>query len=80
MIHKNMTIEQFEVIAKLLRSKEPVKTAARLVLVDGRKKADAAREAGVSLASCNNSVVRYQAVDMEIKLAYVGIIKSKKTS
>ena len=78
MTSKKMTLEQFEVIAKLLRSKEPVKTAVRLVLVDGMTKAEAAREAGVSPASCNNSVVRYQAADMEIKLAYVGIFKPKK--
>ena len=30
-----MTQAQFEVVAELLRSREPVRTAARLVLVEG---------------------------------------------
>lgn len=75
---QTMTLKQFEVIAKLLRSKEPVKTAARLVLVEGMSNAEAAREARVSPQSCSNSVVRYQAADMEIKLAYKAVIKPRK--
>lgn len=41
-----MTQAQFEVVAELLRSREPVRTAVRLVLVEGATTKDAA-DAGI---------------------------------
>lgn len=37
-----MTPEQFDLIAELIRSREPARSAARLVLVEGMEKAAAA--------------------------------------
>ena len=42
------TVEQFEVLAQLTRAREPAKTAARQVLVEGLAPADVARELEMS--------------------------------
>lgn len=65
-----MTSEQFEVLANLMRSREPAKTAARLVLVDGMAGVEAARQAGVTPQSVSNAVGRYRAADLAIRGAY----------
>ena len=65
-----MTAEQFEVLANLMRSREPAKTAARLVLVDGLAGVEAARQAGVTPQSVSNAVARYRAADAAIRGAY----------
>lgn len=55
-----MTGEQFETIALLIRAPQsPSRDAARLMLVDGYRNADAARAAGCSPASANNASQRY---------------------
>lgn len=53
-----LTAAEFDVVAKLLQSKEPAKTAARLVLVEGQSSADAARQAGVLPPSVSRVVRR----------------------
>lgn len=65
-----MDIAEFAVIAKLIRSREPVKTAAMLVLVDGMSGLDAAAHTGVSPASVSNTVTRFRYADSEIRRAY----------
>lgn len=66
MMQTNMTELEFTLIAKLIRSREPVKTAAKLVLVTGYTAPDAAREAGVAYKSCANTVARFRATHKEI--------------
>ena len=65
-----MTNEQFEVLASLMRSREPAKSAARLVLVEGWAGADAARETGLTPQSVSNAVGPYRAADAAIRSAY----------
>lgn len=65
-----MTLDQFEVIAKLIRSREPVKTAAKFVLVDGMSNIDAATEMELSAQSVSNTVSRFRAAHEEIRRAY----------
>lgn len=66
-----MNIAEFALIAKLLRSKEPVKTAAMLVLVDGKTGVEAAEATGVSTPSVSNSVKRFRYADAEIRRVYL---------
>ncbi len=52
-----MTTQQFDALAKLLRLREgPQQQAARLVLVDGLRQADAARMAGCSASALGNTL------------------------
>lgn len=52
-----MTNAQFDALAQLLRFRgTPSQEAARMVLVDGVRQADAARETGVTPAAVNNAV------------------------
>lgn len=62
--------KQFEVIAKLLRSKAPSKTAARMVLVEGKRIKDAVDVTGVFHTSVIKSVARYRAAHMLIIEGY----------
>ena len=56
-----MTNAQFDALATLLRSRAgPVESAARRVLVDGIRQADAARELAVRPDSLNNAIRRYK--------------------
>lgn len=56
-----MTGDQFAALATLLRSRaSPVEQAARRVLVDGIRQADAARELAVRPDSLNNALRRYR--------------------
>lgn len=66
-----ITFEQFEVLAQLTRAREPAKTAARLVLLNGVAPADAARETGLSPQSVSNVVGRYRKFDAAARLAYL---------
>ncbi len=68
----NMTHEQFEVIAQLIRSREPATTAARLVLMDGLSNAEAATETGISPQSVSNTLARFRLADKKIRAAYRG--------
>lgn len=65
-----MTGEQFDALARLTRAREPAKTAARRVLVEGVSQADAAREQGMSASALGNSVRRYREFDALIREAY----------
>lgn len=56
-----MTNTQFNALATLLRSRGgAVEIAARRVLVDGIRQADAARELAVRPDSLSNALVRYR--------------------
>ena len=53
----SMTIESFEALASLLRLKQgPQRAGARLVLVEGRGQADAAREMQIDPRALNNTL------------------------
>jgi DNA-directed RNA polymerase specialized sigma24 family protein len=65
-----MTGEQFDVLARLTRAREPARSAARRVLVDGLSQADAAREFGMTPSALGNAVRRYRAWDADARLAY----------
>ena len=65
-----LSIQQFEVLAQLTRAREPAKTAARLVLLDGLAPADAARETDLSPQSVSNVVGRYRKFDAAVRVAY----------
>lgn len=52
-----MTVDQFAALVKLLRLRQgPQREAARLVLVDGMRQADAARMAGCSASALGNTL------------------------
>ena len=65
-----MTQAQFEVVAGLLRSREPVRTAARLVLVEGATTKDAAGAAGMQPNAVSNALGRYRNAHLKILSAY----------
>lgn len=65
-----MNIDEFTLIAKLIRSREPVMTAARLVLVEGKSGVEAAEITGVSVQSVSNTVVRFRNAGAEIRRVY----------
>jgi len=67
-----MTSRQFQVIAKLIRSREPVRSAAYQVLVAGMSGAEAARQAGIKPQQVANTVRRFRVADLEIRAAYAG--------
>jgi len=68
-----MTSAQFEILAQLTRAREPAKTAARAVLLDGITPADAARLTGLSPQSVSNTVGRYRGFDAAVRDAYRNI-------
>jgi hypothetical protein len=53
-----MTEDQFNVVADLIRSQEPVRSAARKILLEGVRVAAAARDVGVSSSSASNAARR----------------------
>ena len=61
---------QFDVIATLISSREPTKSAARRVLVDGIAQAEAAREFVLSPQTVNRTVRRFNNADALIQTAY----------
>lgn len=65
-----MDKEIFTFIARVMRSREPVKTAAELVLVDNKTGSEAASIAGVSPNSVSNTVIRFRNLDAEIRRVY----------
>lgn len=67
-----MTPSQFYAVAQSIRSREPVRTAARLVLVDGVRPGEAAAQAGVSPQSCSNTVTRIRSAHALMVGAYCG--------
>lgn len=65
-----LTQSQFEVVAKLLQTKEPARTAARLVLLEGKTVTAAAAEAGVLQPSASRAVKRCREAHAELLMAY----------
>jgi hypothetical protein len=65
-----LTAAQFEAIAFLMGAREPVKSAARAVLVDGKPAVEASRSYGVSPQSICNSVRRYYKAQAVIEAAF----------
>jgi hypothetical protein len=65
-----MTKQQFDFLARLLKSKEPVTTGARLVLLHGVPNADAARTAGATPQSVHRSAKRFAELHEEILATY----------
>lgn len=55
---QGLTADQYEAIATLLRMRDPSREAARLVLVDGMRPADAARTTGLTPQAVGNAVSR----------------------
>lgn len=69
--NKELTPEQFELIATLIRSREPVRSAAYLVLVDGLENRQAIAGKGISDQSISNTVRRFRDVHKMIHKAYI---------
>jgi transposase len=65
-----MNEREFNLIAKLIRSRDPACTAARLVLVSGYSNQEAATEAGCSYNSVTNTVSRFKAAHKEISAVF----------
>lgn len=65
-----MTLDEFEVIAKLISSREPTRSAARRVLVDGVAPAEAAREIDVVPQSVSNTLRRFRSAEASILTVY----------
>lgn len=68
-----MTKQQFDLLARLMRSKEPVTTGAKLVLLGGVSNAEAAWTAGVTPQSVHRAVKRFAALHEEISRSYAKV-------
>lgn len=75
-----LTAEQFDTLAALMGAREPVKSAARAVLVDGKPAVEAARAHGVSPQSICNSVSRYRKAQAAIEAAFGGDARNPQES
>ena len=71
-----MTKSELELIARLLRSKEPVISAVRMVIFDQADNADAARAAGVTPQAVHRSTGRFLAMHKDICSAFKKSIAS----
>lgn len=65
-----LTQQEFDLIAKLIQSKEPPKTAAYLVLVMGKSNQEAIAETGLSAQSVSNTLGRFRRTHKEIYGVY----------
>lgn len=65
-----MTPEQFDLVAKLLRSQERIAKAVRLVLLDGVAPSEAAKQEDLSPQSVSNALARYRVTHAELSAAY----------
>ena len=65
-----MTQSEFELIARLLRSKEPVITGVRMVIFDQVDNAEAARAIGATPQAVHRSTKRFLALHKEICSAF----------
>lgn len=65
-----MTRQEFELIARLLKSKEPVISAVGLVLFNDMANADAARAVGCTPQSVHRSTKRFLALHKEICVTF----------
>jgi len=71
-----MDMAQFEAIATLISSREPARSAARRVLVDGIGPSEAGREYNLSRQSVSNTVGRFRTAESTILTAYRPLEKS----
>ena len=69
-----MNDAKFKLLARLLRSKEPVMNAARLVLLRNLPNGEAAKLAGVLPHSSPRCVKSFRDLDVEIEKVY-GVLK-----
>ena len=69
-IAMTMTAHEFELIARLLKSKEPVTAGARLVLLRSVPNAEAARAVGATPQSVHRSAKRFAEMHQEILKAF----------
>lgn len=67
---RQMTGPEFDVITVLISSRDPAKSAARRVLIDGIPPADAAREFDLVPQSVSNTLRRIRRADATILSAY----------
>jgi hypothetical protein len=65
-----MTRDEFKLIARLLKSKEPVITAVGLVLFNDMANAEAARAVGCTPQAVHRSTKRFLALHKEICAAF----------
>lgn len=65
-----MTPAQFELITRLLQSKEPAKSAARMVLIDGKTVNEAVQATGVLQPSVSRIVRRCRETYEEISQVF----------
>lgn len=65
-----MTRQEFELIARLIKSKEPVISAVSLVLFNDMANADAARAVGCTPQAVHRSTKRFLALHKEICTAF----------
>lgn len=62
-----VTKEQFDLLAKLLKSRGPVLTGVELVLFHNQTNAEAAREAGCTPQALHRSTKRFLELHQELK-------------
>lgn len=65
-----LTKKQFDLIAELIRSKEPPRTAAHLILVKGKSNQEAIAATGLSGQSVSNTLGRFRRAHLAILKAY----------
>lgn len=65
-----MTESQFNLIATLTRSRDPIKSAVRMVLLEGQKSRVVLIRTGLSAQSLSNALSRYRAAHTKILAAY----------
>ncbi|GIK74345.1 MAG: hypothetical protein BroJett021_33330 [Chloroflexota bacterium] len=65
-----ITPAQFEVVADLLRSRDPVRAAVKKVLLRGVSTKGAAEASGLSSQSVSNALRRYRAAHIRLEKAY----------
>lgn len=65
-----LNAHQFDALAKLLRSREPAKTAARLVLLEGLPRKVVCEQTGMSGPAVSQAVRRFKAADTLMYEAY----------
>lgn len=65
-----LTKAEFELIAALIRSREPARTAAHLVLVRGKSNQEAIAATGLSPSSVSNTLTRFRSTHAKIAKVY----------
>lgn len=76
-----LTESEFSCIADLIRARDPARSAAYMVLVEGATNQSAMEARGVSPASLSNTLGRYRKAVNEIRAAFPkGVPDTKKLS